>query len=148
LKVALGTDIAAKKMTLYGEENRKVHTTTIHSVCTAIISILTDPLPYSNQIVHIHDFFITQGELLSAVESLTGRKFEVEKVDVNAMGMAAVEKIKKGEFNVENVLWVIRQSVWSAPGSSSWDEADDSARLGLGSKDLEEELRKIVAKTA
>jgi hypothetical protein len=148
LKVTLGADIAAKKMTLYGEENRKAHTTTIHSVCIAIVSILADPLPYSNQIVHIHDFFITQGELLSAIESVTGSKFEVEKVDVNEMGMAAVEKIKKGEFNLENILWVVRQGVWSSPGSSSWDEADDSATLGLGSKDLEEELRKIVAKTA
>lgn len=135
-------------MTLYGEGGLKVHTTTLHSVCVAIISILSDPLPYSNQIVHIHDFFITQGEFLPVVESITGNRFEVEKVDVNELGRAAMERIKKGEFNLENALCVMRQSLWTPPGSAAWNEADDSARLGLGSKDLEEEIRKIVARGA
>lgn len=143
MKVAIGFDLKERKATLY-QGNRKFHTTTIASICSAIIHILREPSKFANKTLHIHDFFITQRDLLAVAESVTGDKFEVTEVSAEEIGKKALEAIKRGEFNQQNSLGVLKMSIFGEDISARWDENDDSVSLGLGGAKLAEEVGRLV----
>lgn len=143
IQVTIGFDLKERKATLY-EGNRKFHTTTRTSVSAAIVNILRNPSKFANKVLHIHDFFITQSELLEVAESVTSEKFATEEVSVEALGAKSMEAIMKGEFTQQHALNVLKRSIWSENGSARWDSNDDSAALGLGGVSLREEVEKLV----
>ncbi|CAG7853428.1 SubName: Full=Related to oxidoreductase CipA-like, putative-Aspergillus flavus NRRL3357 {ECO:0000313/EMBL:CCA73168.1} [Serendipita indica DSM 11827] len=145
-ELILGFNLKAKTVLFYDNGDRKFHTTTVASVCQAIISLLAHPDKFVNQIVHIHDFFVTQRELLDLVEQETGSKFETSTVDAEALAARAVEGLQRGEFTQDNVLGAIRTSIFREEGNARWDVNDDSAELGLGGVSLVEEIRKLISK--
>ncbi|KAG9053869.1 hypothetical protein FS842_006906 [Serendipita sp. 407] len=141
--LALGFDIQARTATLYDNGDRKFHTTTVPSICRAITSLLADSSQSVNKVVHIHDFFITQLDVLKVTEEITGSKFAITKVDTNEMAKSAMEGLSRGEFIPQNIFGAIRASVWGEKSAARWDENDDSAALGLGDADLAKEISKI-----
>ncbi|KAG8819261.1 hypothetical protein FRC17_010527 [Serendipita sp. 399] len=142
---ALGFDLQASTVNLYDKGDRKFHTTTVPSICRAITSLMANPSPYVNKTAHIHDFFVTQLEILKVVEEVTKSKLTVTNVDTNEMAKKAGERLARGEFTQNNVMGVIKASVWGEKSAARWDEDDDSLALGLGSADLAAEIRKIAA---
>lgn len=130
-------------MTIY-KGHRKFHTTTRATICTAIINILRNPSNFANKILHIHDFFINQSELLEVVESVTGEKFNVEEVDVEELGKKAQEKIQSGRAEKADGWDVVRWSIWGEDTSCRWNSNDDSAALGLGGASLKDEVEKFI----
>ncbi|KAG8839136.1 hypothetical protein FRC18_000523 [Serendipita sp. 400] len=141
--LALGFDIQARTATLYDNGDRKFHTTTVPSICRAITSLLADSSQSVNKVVHIHDFFITQLDVLKVTEEIMGSKFAITKVDTNEMAKSAMEGLSRGEFIPQNIFGAIRASVWGEKSAARWDENDDSAALGLGDADLAKEISKI-----
>lgn len=87
LKATLGADLATKKMTLYTKETVRL-TPDYYTFRVAIISILSDPFPYSNRIIYVHNFIISQGEPLPVVE----KQVRSRELDVNELGGAAMDK--------------------------------------------------------
>ncbi|KAG8777456.1 hypothetical protein FRC15_011330 [Serendipita sp. 397] len=143
-QIALGFDAANKSVTLYDEGNRKFHTTTVPSVCRAIVSILANPTKFVNTVVHIHDFFVTQQDILAVVERVTESKFTVTNVDMEVLGKTSLEALMRGEFTFPNLAGVIKASIWGKESAARWDENDDSAAVGLGDANLEEEIKKVL----
>jgi len=146
-KMAYNIDYAAKKATLFDDGNQKFHTTTYGSIANAIVGVLRAPAQYANKTVYIHDFYTTQRELLSIVESEVnkdGSKFETTSIDTEELGKNSVEALKRGERNMQNIFGAIRSAVWGKEASADWDENDDSQALGLEKKDLRAEIKKKI----
>lgn len=147
LKVMYGIDPEAKKATLLDDGNQKFHTTSYASIANAVVGILRSPAQYANKTVHIHDFYTTQREILSIVESEVnqdGSKFETTSVDTEELGKKSAEALDRGEYNMPNIYGTIKSAVWGKEGAADWDENDDSQALGLGGKDLRAEIRRKV----
>jgi hypothetical protein len=147
LEVAFGFDFATKKVQIFDDGNQKINATTRASVCKAIISILSKPSEFTNQVVHIHDFNVSQNEVLAAIEQASGEIFEVERIDLNDMGNKAIAALQRGEFALPNFFGALRMTIWGESKTASWDVKDDSERAGLGGVDLVETLQKVVSQS-
>lgn len=146
-KMAYGIDYQAKKATLFDQGTRKFHTTTYGSIANAIVGILCSPAQYANKTVYIHDFYTTQQEILSIVESEVnpdGSKFETTSINLEEVGKKCIEGLDRGEYNMQNLFGVIKLSVWGPEGAADWDENDDSQALGLEKKDMRAEIKRKI----
>jgi hypothetical protein len=144
MKDGLGFDFAQQSATLY-QGNRKANITTLTSISTAIISILQHPSnsKFMNKVLHIHDFSVTQLELIAIAEIVTGERWNVKVVDIEGDGKKAMDALKKGKMTRESVLAVMNQSVWGVDISARWDVKDDSSKLGLEHISLVDEMQKM-----
>lgn len=145
--MAYGIDYQAKKATLFDEGTQKFHATTYASIANAVVGILRSPAQYANKTVFIHDFYTTQREILSIIESEVnpdGSKFETTSMNLEEIGKKSLEGLERGEFNMQNIFGVLRLSVWGPEGAADWDENDDSQALGLERKDLHAEIKKKI----
>jgi len=143
--MAYGIDYEAKKATLFDEGTRKSNATSYASVAQAMVSVLRSPEEYGNKTLYIHDFNITQREMLDIVESEIGTKFETTSMNLEEVGRKSLEALARGERNPQNIFGGTRWAVWGKEGSGYWDENDDSKRLGLEKKDLRAEIKKKIA---
>lgn len=142
LKTAYGIDYEAKTATIFDEGAQHFHMTTASTIAHAIVGVLRSPAQYSNKVVHIHDFYTTQREMLSIVEEETGVKFTTTTINLAEIGTQSIEALKRGERTPQTVFGTLRYAVWGKEGAADWDEKDDSEALGLTRKDLRAELKK------
>lgn len=140
----LGFDLASKTATIYNGGITKFHTTTLSSIVSTILRVVTEPAPFANKTLHVHDFFVSQQEILSVVEKVVGGSLSIVERNAEEEGGKALAALQRGEFTGENILMVIRGGVLGKVSSAGWDENDDSKELGLGNKSLEAEIRRLV----
>jgi hypothetical protein len=140
----LGFDIPNRKATIYSGGNAKVNTTTVDSIARAVAAILSDPPTFKNKAVRIHDFFVTQNEILAILEEETGFKFTVKEVDIEELARTASAGLARGEISEYNIYSMVKAHIWGKESSSRWGEEDDSVTLGLITKDLREEIKKVL----
>ena len=111
------------------------------------MGVLRSPAQYANKTIYIHDFYTSQQEILSIIESEVskdGSKFETTSVDMEELGKKSVEALQRGDVNIQNLLDAIKSSVWGKEGAADWDENDDSQALGLEKKDLRAEVKRKI----
>jgi hypothetical protein len=118
--------------------------TLLDSIAQAVVSIISDPITFKNRPLRIHDFFVSQNEILSILEEETGTKFEVEEVDLDGLVKKAAERLAQGEVTEENIYTVIKGHVLGESSSAQWGEDDDSVLAGLTKKDLRTEIKKLL----
>jgi hypothetical protein len=108
--------------------------------------VLSNPSAFKNKAVRMHDFLVTQKEILAVLEEESGSKYEVEEIDADEMLKQGFEAIERGEFNEGSVYKVVKGSIFGTGESPArWEEDDDSVALGLPKKNLTEEIKKVLS---
>lgn len=94
--------------------------------------------------VRIHDFFVTQRQILDILEAEVGQSFEVTKIDSGELEAKAGAALGRGEFTEENFFGVLRSYIFGKNSSAAWGEVDDTVALGVKPKDLKTEIVKVL----
>ena len=106
---------------------------------------MSHPSATENKPVRVHDFFVTQREILAILEAELG-PFTVQDVDVPQLIEQCNAGLARGEFTTANIYGLIQAAAFGTEGSSArWPEDDDSVLLGLPKRDLKEEVKKVLA---
>jgi hypothetical protein len=97
-------DIHAKegKATIWDDGNVKFTTTNLDLIGRTLAKLLTDPAAYEdskNKYIFTESYTTTQNEVLAVTEKVTGKKFEVTKVDGKETWEAGVQKVKAGDMS-------------------------------------------------
>lgn len=138
----IGFDIPNHKVKLFDDGNAKFITTSLDSVAQSVVAILSNPAETKNRQVRIHDFLITQNEILTELESLTRTKFAIQTIESDKLEKETTAGLQRGEWTPENIYGLIQAYVFGKNTSAKWEEDDDSELLGLKKKSLREELQK------
>lgn len=113
----------------------------------ALFTLLTNPERFEeskNQFIHLASYTVTQNQVLSVVEKLTGQKFKVHNLTSEEVLPQALEEVKKGmnwglAFQVQAILYgrgSNGESVGDFRPLGIWHE-----KLNLEPRDLEQDLK-------
>ncbi|KAJ7582495.1 hypothetical protein C8J56DRAFT_831164 [Mycena floridula] len=138
----LGIDLVNKKATLIDNGTRKVNHTLVASIGLAVVSILSNPNLIKNRTACIHDFFVSQREILEIAETELGVSFEITHVDSEELQRECEPGL--ATWDPASVGGLIQVAGWGKNSSSAWGTDDDSKALGLTSKDLRQEVVKVI----
>jgi hypothetical protein len=142
MKDGIGFDFKERKATLY-EPERTANITTLTSIATAVVNIIRDPSKFTNKVLHIHDFSVTQRDILATAELVTGEEFEVNVIEIDKVGKASLDAMERGEKSREIVMAAMLMAVWGKDSSTRWGVNDDSLDLNLGKVDLMDEVMRL-----
>jgi hypothetical protein len=140
----LGFDLKNKKATLFNGGTQRINTTTLEHVGQTVVSVLSSPDSTKNKHVRVHDFNVSQKEILAILEEETSSKYTVEDVAVDTLAQEAAAKLKAGEVTEANIYAIVKSTIFGSASSAAWGEEDDSQALGLPKKDLREEIKKLL----
>jgi hypothetical protein len=121
-----------------------MNTTTLDTIAQTVVRVLSNLDAYKNQSVRVHDFFVSQSEILAILEQETGEKFTIENADIGELLKKCGEGLAKGEYTFENIFGVVKGNVWGEESSARWGEEDDTVAVGVPKKDLREEIKKVL----
>ena len=138
-----GFDLKNKTVKLYDDGAQPCMMTTVDSICIAVHSILLHPEETANKALRIHDFFISQRELLTVLESFLG-PFEISHISVAEEEKRLIPRIEAGEEDMGVFGARLLTHLFGPDNSASWELEDDSKLLGLPHRELKEEVRKVV----
>ncbi|PVF94880.1 NAD(P)-binding protein [Serendipita vermifera] len=138
-----GFSIPNRSAILFDGGNSKYNYTLCSTIAQSIVSILsTDPTDTENKALRIHDWFISQNELLDIMDEELAK--EGEK-DANGN----IVKFKRQVVSMDDLvkqkshLAMLYEALFGPENSCSWGTDDESSLAGVKPKD-EEELRKAL----
>jgi uncharacterized protein YbjT (DUF2867 family) len=134
-------DVKARKVYLLDGGNIKFSASNLDFIGKAVIRILEKPDETSNRLLYVHSHYVTQLEVLSALEKATGDKFERIDQDSGKELEAIRPKMLNGDTEAtEDVV-----AVWGVV-ASDWKEKEGFANtmLGLQEEDLDEVVRRVI----
>ena len=138
-------DLKNKKATLFDGGDHLFHTTTLASVGQSVVGVLSHPAATENKPVRVHDFFVTQKDILAILEAELG-PFTKQDIVVPQLIEQCNASIARGEFNQANIYGLLQSAAFGAEGSiCRWPKDDDSVLLGLPKLDMKEEVKKVLA---
>lgn len=110
-----------------------------------MVGVLSQPSATENKTIRVHDFFVTQRDILVILEAELG-PFTVQDVPVPQWIEQCSAGLARGEFTDTNIYGLVQAAIFCAEGSSSrWPEDDDSVFLGLPKRDIKVEIKKVLA---
>ncbi len=138
----MGFHIAEGKITLWDDGETFFSATTEENTALAVLRALTTHVDETrNKNVFLQDIKTSQKELLATVEKLTGRKFEVERLD----GESTVRELKKLTAEGDPIAPLKLIELSFAMGIGAWFEAEDgeilNETLGLPKTNVDEITR-------
>jgi len=139
-----GFDIPNKKVSLFNGGTLKWNGTTVASIGDAVVGVLSSPETTKNKYLRVHDFHVSQLDILSILEEETNTKWAVEDLDIDALAEEATAKLFAGEVNDYTVYTIVKAVAFGKSSASAWDPEDDSRAVGLQKKDLREEIKKVL----
>ena len=141
----LGFDIPNKKATIYNGGTSPFNATTLEGVGATVVAVLSTPEKFKNKNIRVHDFFVSQNDILAALEAETGSKFEITEVDADKLKNGSESGLRSGDWGQQNIFGSIVGSVFATDGASKWGTSDDSASVGLSEKDLKTVVKKVAS---
>ncbi|KAJ5989765.1 hypothetical protein N7499_010298 [Penicillium canescens] len=99
----------------------------------------------ANKFVHVRSLTVSQDELLTALEKITGEQWKVETVDYSSLVKDARKRLAQGEYMAAIVL--IQEAFLDPNAGNNWDERGVVSNKELDLPDeegLEETLRIIL----
>jgi hypothetical protein len=135
-------DVKGRKAYLLDGGDIKFSGSNLDFIGQAVIKILEKPGETANKLLYVHSNYVTQLELLAALEKVTGDKFE--RIDQKSEEELKVIRPKMLNGDSEATEEVV--AVWGVV-ASDWKEKDGFSNnlLGLQEEDLEETVRRVVA---
>ncbi|KAJ4129627.1 hypothetical protein NW754_003909 [Fusarium falciforme] len=95
----LGVDVNTRQVRLYNGGHVPISTGPRDLAAQALYTLLTDPERFEeakNMYIHVASYTVTQNEIFSVVEKLTGQNWKVENLKSNEVVSEALESIKNG----------------------------------------------------
>ncbi|KAI8934298.1 hypothetical protein NX059_009037 [Plenodomus lindquistii] len=135
-------NVKGRKAYILDGGNIKFSGSNLDFIGKAVIKILEKPEETANKLLYVHSNYVTQLELLAALEKATGAKFE--RIDQNSKDELDIVRPKMlngdGEAREEVV------AVWGVV-ASDWKDKEGFANslLGLKEDDLDETVARVVA---
>ncbi|KAH6639738.1 hypothetical protein C7974DRAFT_137795 [Boeremia exigua] len=134
-------DVRGRKAYLLDGGNIKFSASTLPFIGSAVVKILEKPQETENKLLYIHSLYITQLEVLSALEKATGDKFERIEEDSEAQLKIVRPKMLEGDHDAREevvAIWGVVAADWKKR------EAFANELLGLEEEDLDEVVQKVV----
>lgn len=126
--------------------NERFQTSTLAQVGRAVVHVLQHPDETANKYISTSSFNVSQNEIISAVEDLTGTKFPVtarqSSADLQKLGE---EKLAKGDWTAFFDLL----KAWNngdGRGNALSEEESGNKLIGLEGEDLKTVLREWLRK--
>ncbi|KAF9693673.1 hypothetical protein EKO04_008253 [Ascochyta lentis] len=134
-------DVRGRKAYLLDGGNIKFSASTLPFIGNAVVKILEKPKETENKLLYIHSLYVTQLEVLAALEKATGDKFE--RIDEDSEeGLKKVRpKMLEGDHDAgEEVV-----AIWGVV-AADWKKREAFANelLGLKEEDLDEVVQQVV----
>jgi hypothetical protein len=135
-------DVKSRKAYIMDGGKIKFSGSNLDFIGKAVVKILEKPKETENKLLYIHSNYVTQLEVLEALEKATGDKFERIEQDSEEELKVIRPKMLNGDGEAtEEVV-----AVWGVV-ASDWKEKEGFANelLGLQEEDLEKTIREVVA---
>jgi nucleoside-diphosphate-sugar epimerase len=134
-------DVRARRAYILDGGNIKFSASNLDFIGKAVIKILEKPKETENKLLYVHSHYVTQLEVLEALEKVTGDKFE--RIDQDSEEELKVVRPKMLDGDGEAREEVV--AVWGVV-ASDWKEKEGFANtlLGLQEESLEETIREVV----
>ncbi|KAF2432342.1 NAD(P)-binding protein [Tothia fuscella] len=100
-------DLKSKTGTLWDGGRVRFSATNLPTIGHALVNLLTDPSKQAaakNKHIYIRSFTTTQSEILSALEKVTGEKWDVKDVPSAPIKDSARKRLAKGDFSAVSDL--------------------------------------------
>lgn len=135
-------DLKNRKAYILDGGNIKFSGSNLGFIGKAVIKILERPQETANKLLYVHSNYVTQLELLDALEKAAGSKFErIEQSSEEELSVVRPKMLAGDHDAREEVV-----AVWGVV-ASDWKEKKGFANtlLGLEQDDLDETVRRVVA---
>ncbi|KAK9321577.1 isoflavone reductase [Lipomyces orientalis] len=94
----MGWDIEARKVTIFDSGTQPFEASTVSQVRRAVVSTLRHLDETRNTYVYINSFTLTQNKVLSTLERLSGKKFEITNGSTKEIAARGQEHLREGDF--------------------------------------------------
>ena len=94
----LGFDLKTKTATIYDSGDTVTNFTNLDAVGQATLGILVHPAETANRYVFINSFRVTQNEILKALETAAGEKWNIKKTTCEEESRLGREMMEKGDW--------------------------------------------------
>ena len=135
-------DVRGRKAFLLDGGNIKFSASTLPFIGNAVVKILEKPKETQNQLLYIHSLYVTQLEVLAALEKAIGEKFDRIEED-SEEGLKKVRpRMLEGDHDAgEEVV-----AIWGVV-AADWTKRESFANrlLGLEEEDLDKVVQQVVA---
>lgn len=134
-------DVRGRKAYLLDGGNIKFSASTLPFIGNAVVKILEKPKETENKLLYIHSLYVTQLEVLAALEKATGDKFERIDEDSEEALKKVRPKMLEGDHDArEEVV-----AIWGVV-AADWRKRDAFANdlLGLKEEYLDEIVQQVV----
>jgi hypothetical protein len=110
-----------------------------------VVGVLSHPAATENKPVRVHDFFVTQKDILAILEAELG-PFTVQDIVVTQLIERCNAGIARGEFTEANILGLLQACILErkAPLVAGLRTTTVSF-LGLPKRDINDEVKKVLA---
>ena len=94
----MGWDVDAFKVTIFDSGDQSFEASTVSQVGRAVVSTLRHLEETMSTYVYINSFTLSQNKVLSLLEKLTGKKFEITMGSSKEIAARGKEHVKQGDF--------------------------------------------------
>ncbi|KAK9311595.1 isoflavone reductase [Lipomyces starkeyi] len=94
----MGWDVEACKVTIFDSGDQPFEASTVSQVGRAVVSTLRHLDETMNTYVYINSFTLTQNKVLSVLERLSGKKFEITNGSTKLIAALGQEHLRQGDF--------------------------------------------------
>lgn len=134
-------DVRGRRAYLLDGGNMKFSASTLPFIGSAVVKILEKPKETENKLLYIHSLYVTQLEVLAALEKATGDKFE--RIDQNSEEELKLlrPKMLDGDHDAREevvAIWGVVAADWKKR------EAFANDLLGLKEENLDEVVQQVV----
>ncbi|CAI6338244.1 unnamed protein product [Periconia digitata] len=136
-------DVKARKAYIIDGGDIKFSGSNLDFIAEAVVRVLQRPEETANKLLYVHSHHVTQNEILSVLEKVTGTKWEKIHESSEEQLRKARPKMLEGDHDAgEEVV-----AVWGIV-AADWSDRKGFANdlLGLKTLDLEETVRRAVEK--
>jgi uncharacterized protein YbjT (DUF2867 family) len=134
-------DVRGRKAYLLDGGNIKFSASTLPFIGQAVVKILEKPQETENKLLYVHSLYVTQLEVLAALEKATGDKFKRIDEDSEAELKKVRPKMLEGDHDAREevvAIWGVVAADWKKR------EAFANDLLGLKEEDLDEVVQRVV----
>lgn len=143
----LGWDIENQKATIYDSGAEPFEASTVDRVAEAVVATLQHTEKTKNTYIYVNSFTVTQNQVLSILEKLSGKKYEITAASARELAVLGKRHVDEGEER--GYLEIVTASIYGP-----WDfdkfkgkEVKWKEALGLSKdEDVEAVIRGILEK--
>lgn len=134
-------DVAQRKAYIQDGGVIKFSASNLPFIAKAVVKVLERSEETANKLLYIQSFHVTQNEVLAVLEKVTEEKFEIVHQKSEERLKELRPKMLEGDFHATEET----VGIWGIV-ASDWEGRVANQLLGLQEEDLEETVRKVLAK--